>query len=116
MKKNINKISYYFSISSFGRVLSSVRPKQQIENYVKPSLIPFSFIFVLMSLSIVVIVHLGYSRVPDSLTVQLFVHTFVFDGMVCVISPLMLLYGSKELRKSLRAKFRACVPPCLRGE
>lgn len=70
-----------------------------------------------MSLVTFAMIHLGYSRGPGvpeegegeglpahSVDLQIFLNIFCFDGMICVVSPLMLLYGSKELRKSLRAK------------
>ncbi len=63
----------------------------------------------LISLVIFTVIHLGYSQVPDSHAagnnlVRALVNTLCFDGIICVASPLILLYGSRQLRQSLRER------------
>lgn len=73
-------------------------------DYISP---PFfsRFIFLVLSSVFFLLIHFGYSRVPErwqkKLVLRAFVNALVFDCVICVISPLLLLYGSKELRKSI---------------
>lgn len=59
-----------------------------------------------------ILLHFGYTRVDlilgsrgDTLTLRAFINALAFDVVLVVISPLMLLYSSKDLRKSIKAKF-----------
>ena len=58
------------------------------------------------------LLHFGYNRVEDilgtkgdTLTLRAFINALAFDVVLVVISPLMLLYSSKDLRKAIKAKF-----------
>lgn len=55
----------------------------------------------------------GYSKAEslfgsegDTLTLRAFINALAFDLALVVISPLMLLYSSKDLRKSIKSKFK----------
>ena len=58
------------------------------------------------------LLHFGYVKVDtllgtkgDTLTLRAFINALAFDVVLVIISPLMLLYSSKDLRKAIKHKF-----------
>ena len=60
------------------------------------------------------LLHFGYNRVDsilgnngntDTLTLRAFINALAFDVALTVISPLMLIYSSKDLRQAIKNKF-----------
>jgi uncharacterized membrane protein len=73
-----------------------------------------SIVFILLSVATGLLLHFGYTKIEDegssskkgnSLALRAFINAMAFDVVLVVISPLMLLYSSKDLRKSIKAKF-----------
>lgn len=68
----------------------------------------FSLIFTIVSVFIGILLHFGYTHVPDDWTQKTLLRSFInaifFDLILVILSPIILLYSSKELRKSLKAK------------
>ena len=74
-------------------------------------LINFSVIFILLSILIGLLLHFGYTRVDtwvgskgDTLTLRAFINALAFDTVLTVISPLMLIYSSKDLREAIQER------------
>jgi len=69
----------------------------------------FRFIYILNSIlvhiTIQVAYSLGSSKLISSGRTQAFANLMCFDGLLCIVAPSMLLYSSKELRKSIRTKW-----------
>ena len=72
----------------------------------------FSVVFILLSILMGLLLLFGYSKAEslfgsegDTLTLRAFINALAFDLALVVISPLMLLYSSKDLRKSIKSKF-----------
>ncbi len=62
------------------------------------------------SILIQITIQLAYShseRLLLDTRLQCLVNLFFFDGLLCIASPLILLYGSGELRRSLKEKAAA---------
>lgn len=73
----------------------------------------FSVVFILLSVLMGLLLHFGYTKVDailgskgDTLTLRAFINALAFDIVLVVISPLMLIYSSKDLRKAIKEKFR----------
>ncbi len=66
------------------------------------------FVFLLIFITCGMLMHFGYSHIPHrwqgKLNLRAFVHAVALDGIICVLSPVLLLYGSQELRKSVKQK------------
>lgn len=64
--------------------------------------------FLILTVLLALMVHFGYSQVPerwkDSISLRSFLNCIFYDGVLLVLSPIMLLYGSKELRDSIKSK------------
>ena len=69
----------------------------------------FSVVFILISIVIGLLLHFGYTQIPidwvDSTLLRAFINAVFFDVVLVIVSPLLLLYSSNELRKSIRSKF-----------
>ena len=62
-----------------------------------------------MSIGIGLLLHFGYTQIPDDLSdstlLRAFINAIFFDIVLIIVSPLLLLYSSNELRKSIKNKF-----------
>ena len=47
----------------------------------------------------------GNNGNTDTLTLRAFINALAFDVVLTVISPLMLIYSSKDLRQAIKQKF-----------
>ena len=63
------------------------------------------------------LLHFGYVKVDsilgtkgDTLTLRAFINALAFDVVLVIISPIMLLYSSKDLRKAIHIKFKKQAP------
>ena len=72
----------------------------------------YSVVFILLSVLMGLLLHFGYVKVDtllgtkgDTITLRAFINALAFDVVLIIISPLMLLYSSKDLRKAIKTKF-----------
>ncbi|XP_059081983.1 uncharacterized protein LOC131879641 isoform X2 [Tigriopus californicus] len=69
-----------------------------------------SVIFLTISVLALLMLQFGYANFPekykDRLKERAFAYAFFYDGCLLVVGPLMVIYGSKELRVSIKKKFK----------
>ena len=69
--------------------------------------------FLLMSAGVGLLLKICYSKMLggkeniEELALGVFINAIVFDSVLVIASPIMLLYSSQELRKSIISKFTA---------
>ena len=67
-----------------------------------------SVVFIVMSVVIGLLLHFGYTRIPNDWTsstlLRAFINAIFFDIILVIVSPILLLYSSNELRTSIKNK------------
>lgn len=80
------------------------RARRRHKNIISAKL---SVVFMILSLAIGLPLHFTYINVDEAygLALRAFINALAFDLVLVVVSPLMLLYSSNDLRRTIRAKF-----------
>jgi len=109
---NKQNCKIYFSLSCLSSIFF-IHPSSKVKLLFLNFFFFFSMVFMLLSILMVILLHFGYSKVEilfgpkgDTLTLRAFINALAFDLVLIIISPLMLLYSSKDLRKSIHVKFK----------